>query len=95
MKKLTLFILLVVFVISGLVFVGINTINAQSRSFTLTHSVIGSGGMGGSAGSYTLTSTLGQPITGSVSGGEFTLGSGFWGQVLMEWFDTFLPLSFR
>ncbi|MCJ7660115.1 MAG: hypothetical protein MUO67_13295 [Anaerolineales bacterium] len=95
MKKLTLFTLLVLIVISGLVFVGINTINAQSRTYALTRSVISSGGMGATAGPYTLTSTLGQPVAGSVSGGDFTLTSGFWGQALKVWFNNFLPLILR
>lgn len=68
---------------------------ANDRAITLTRSVISSGGMDGSAGGYTLHSTLGQPVSGSVSGGDFTLTSGFWGKAFMEWLEIFLPMILR
>ncbi len=93
-RQLKIFILLFVLVfVFGLL--NIPGVKAQERAFTLTRSVIGSGGMGGSADGYTIHSTLGQPVTGSVSGGDYTLTSGFWGQALMEWFENFLPLILR
>ncbi len=95
MNKLTITILLTLLFILAISVLGIESVKAQERAFTLTRSVIGSGGMGGSAGSYTLTSTLGQSVAGSVSSEDYTLTSGFWGQALMAWFDTFLPLLFR
>ncbi len=95
MKRHTAVIFLLMLVLLIIAVIGISTVEAQSRSFILTRSVIGSGGLGGSAGLYTLTSTLGQPVAGSVSGGGYELGSGFWGQVLMAWFENFLPLIFR
>lgn len=66
-------------------------------AFTLPWSVIGSGGMGGTAGNYTIYSTLGQPVAGAVDGGSYHLTSGFWTEVfesLVEFFS-FLPLIIR
>jgi hypothetical protein len=67
------------------------------RVFTLLFSVIGSGGMGGSAGSYTIHSTLGQPVAGAVDGGTYHLTSGFWTEVIesIEEYFSFLPLIIR
>lgn len=70
---------------------------ANERAFTLPWSVIGSGGMGGTADGYTIHSTLGQPVVGGVSGGEYYLTSGFWTEVwqaVTELFN-FLPLIMR
>jgi hypothetical protein len=57
--KTILWVALTIFLVSTL-FAFIGVVRAQERAFTLPWSVIGSGGMGGSAEGYTLTSTLGQ-----------------------------------
>jgi len=59
--------------------------------------VVGSGGMGGSAGSYTINSTLGQPVAGSLTAGAYHLTSGFWTEIIesIEEFFNFLPLIVR
>ena len=66
----------------------------RNEAFTLPWSVISSGGMGGSAGGYTIHSTLGQPVAGAVDGGSYHLTSGFWTEVIesIEEFFNFLPL---
>jgi hypothetical protein len=54
---------------------------AQARphaTYDLVKSSIGSGGSG-SAGIYTISSSIGQPDAGEVSVGNYTLGGGFWG----------------
>ena len=78
-------------------FITIGAVNGQRGSFTLPWSVIGSGGMGGTAGSYTLHSTLGQPVAGALDGGSYHLTSGFWTEVIeaIEEFFSFLPLILR
>ena len=96
MKQFTKVLLITIFfmILSGL---GIGVVSAQERAFTLPWSVIGSGGMGGSAGTYTIHSTLGQPVAGAVDGGSYHLTSGFWTEViesLVEFFN-FLPLIAR
>ncbi len=96
MKKKMFILLVIFFTFAGIALISVKAANAQEPiGFTLPWSVIGSGGMGGSAGGYTIHSTLGQPVVGSVSGGDYTLTSGFWGQALMEWFENFLPLIIR
>lgn len=79
------------------VLVSLNGVHAQERGFTLSHSVIGSGSMGGSAGNYTIHSTLGQPVAGAVSQDSTTLTSGFWTWVVnaIEGFTNFLPMIMR
>ena len=47
-------------------------------SLALPRRVLGGGGTESTAGDVALRGTLGQPITGSVSGGDVTLGQGFW-----------------
>jgi len=95
MKKKTLFCtaLVLFLLVTALVFVGV--VNAEERiTFTLPWSVIGSGGMGGSAGSYTINSTLGQPVAGSITAGSYHLTSGFWTEIIesIEEFFNFLPM---
>jgi hypothetical protein len=88
-------ILLTLLLGAAFAFVGIA--QAEERAITLPWSVIGSGGMGGSAGDYTINSTLGQPVTGVADAGGYHLTSGFWtevGEVLAEFFN-FLPLILR
>ena len=76
---------------------GIGVSNAQERAFTLPWSVIGSGGMGGTADGYTIHSTLGQPVAGSVSAEPYHLTSGFWTEFIesITEFFNFLPLILR
>jgi hypothetical protein len=95
-KKVLLFffvlLLLVGTTFSALAFVSV--VKAEERAFTLPWSVIGSGG---TAGVYTIHSTLGQPVAGSLDGSSFHLTSGFWTEVfesISEFFN-FLPLILR
>jgi len=46
--------------------------------------IIGGGGAPCSGGSVTLNDSLGQPIVGSASGGNISLGSGYWGGRAVE-----------
>jgi hypothetical protein len=51
-----------------------------SASYEITSSVIGSGGGAGSAGSYSVIGTIGQPLIGVASGGSYINEIGFWYQ---------------
>ena len=51
---------------------------APQATYELVKSYIGPGG-GGSAGIYSISSSIGQPAAGEVSAGNYTLGDGFWG----------------
>jgi hypothetical protein len=92
MKKKTLFILLIL-LLFGLSFGIINLAHAAGPSFSLTRSVVGAGGLGGSTEAFTIASTLGQPVAVSPMGGEYPLSSGFWAQVIetIEESFSFLP----
>lgn len=95
MKKKVLLNILAVLLV--MILAGVSAVRAQERAFTLPWSVISSGGMGGTAGIYTIHSTLGQPVAGTVDGGTYHLTSGFWTEVIksiMEFFN-FLPLIIK
>ena len=47
-------------------------------SLALPRQVLGGGGTESAAGDVVLRGTLGQPVIGSVSGGDVALGQGFW-----------------
>lgn len=56
---------------------GAFTVSAQN--YTITTTVIGSGGGTSTNGNYTLTGTIGQPAAGAkLSGGSYTVDGGFW-----------------
>jgi hypothetical protein len=65
-----------------------------SAAFDLSWHVIGSGGGGMESARYTLQSTAGQPVLGSMEGsGGHTLCSGFWCSTTE--YRVYLPLVLR
>ena len=56
--------------------------------------VLGGGASDSAAGGVALHATLGQPVVGSVSGGDVTLGQGFWGGATPG-YNIYLPLVIR
>ena len=86
----TLFLL-----ITGLVMVG--RTDAQSPLFTLTKNVLGSAGLVGSADDFTFHTTLGQPVAGMQTEGEYEVTSGFWLKIqeILEEFRILLPIIFK
>jgi len=99
MKKRTWLIACVIVLLlvgTALAFIGV--VKAQEPiGFTLPWSVIGSGGMGGTAGDYTIHSTLGQPVAGTADEGTTHLTSGFWTEIFesIEEFFNYLPLIIK
>jgi hypothetical protein len=70
------------FAIAGLLgFALLSMVAAQSGGpFTITKSVIATGGGRSTAGVFTLDGTIGEPLAGTVStGGTFKVSGGFWG----------------
>ncbi len=71
---------------------------AQSGGgYDLTWNTVDGGGHTFSTGGgYTLGGTAGQPDAGTLSGGSYTLGGGFWGggAVVVE-YKVYLPLVLR
>ena len=68
------------------------------------HTIDGGGGTSNSDSDYTLSGTIGQPVAGHMSGGDYTLSGGFWVESLVNEEDSdpdpgllevFLPLIFR
>ena len=53
--------------------------------------VVGSGGGGASGGEVTLDATLGQPVTGTSSGGPISIEAGFWPGAREVTYDVYLP----
>jgi hypothetical protein len=61
---------------------GLDRAHAQSNNqFELASSHIGSGGDTSIGGPFTVSGTIGQPAAGVLTGGNFTLESGFWSGV--------------
>ncbi len=71
---------------------------APQATYELVKSYIGPGG-GGSAGIYSISSSIGQPAAGEVSAGNYTLGDGFWGGGVLvpveSQYQLFLPLILK
>ena len=56
--------------------------------------VLSGGASDSAAGDVTLRATLGQPVVGVVSGGDVTLGQGFW-RGAPSGYKSYLPLVMR
>ena len=70
---------------------------ALARSgYDLSWWTVDGGGGTASGGSYTLVGTIGQPDAGILTGGDYTLGGGFWGggAVAAE-YNVYLPLVLK
>lgn len=101
MKRLYLYLIIVSIVVSGwLILLSSVTVThaAPHATYGLLQSYSGPGG-GGSAGIYDLASSIGQPATGEVGAGNYTLGSGFWGGGVLAAVQSnhtvYLPLILR
>ena len=79
----------------GLLLAGI-VLAAGAQSYAISCWTVGGGGatLFSTSESYALGSTIGQPGAGAMSGGGYTLASGFWGGVTTQ-YRTYLPLVVR
>ena len=86
---------LVVLLLAWLIFSTGGAVMAQTGGgYTLTKSVISSGGGELTGGTYALAGIIGQPDAGALTGGSYTLDGGFWsgaGSMLR----IYLPLVMR
>jgi len=57
--------------------------------------VVAGGATDSTAGSAILRATLGQPVVGVISGGDVTLGQGFWPGGAATEYSVYLPLVIR
>ena len=78
MKRLNLSLVTIAVVLISLMALASSARAAPNATYELVKSSIGPGDSG-SAGSYDLSSSIGQPAAGEVSAGIYTLGGGFWG----------------
>jgi hypothetical protein len=86
---------LVVVLLAGFILSSRGAVAAQTGgSYTLTRSVISSGGGRLSGGSYTLAGVIGQPDAGRLTGDQYTLGGGFWSSADSP-YHLYLPLVRR
>ena len=53
----------------------------RAQNVSLDWRVIGGGGGTSTGGTFSVSGTIGQPVTGVSQGGSFTLTGGFWSQV--------------
>ncbi|NIM96410.1 MAG: hypothetical protein GTO18_22145 [Anaerolineales bacterium] len=65
---------------------------AANGEYEISQWVVSNGGGESIGGSYSLTGTIGQPDAGSLRGGDYDLGGGFWGGIVEALYDLFLPL---
>jgi hypothetical protein len=78
MKRLNLYLIIVIGLVSGWMVLASSARAAPQATYTLVQSYTGPSGSG-RAGIYDLSSSIGQPAAGEVRAGSYTLGSGFWG----------------
>jgi hypothetical protein len=52
--------------------------SASAQNYTISKSVIGSGGGPMVGGGFSMNGTIGQPVIGPTSGSGFTINQGFW-----------------
>ena len=57
--------------------------------------VVAGGASDATAGSVILRATLGQPVVGVISGGDVSLGQGFWFGGAAPAYEVYLPLVIR
>jgi hypothetical protein len=70
------------------------TVVLAQGDYAIGRSVIAGGGGFSVGGAYDLQGTVGQPVTGDSSQGDYSVSSGFWGWV-QSFFDVYLPLVRR
>jgi hypothetical protein len=98
MKRLNLYLVTITVVLISLMALASSARAAPHATYELVKSSIGPGDSG-SAGSYDLSSSIGQPAAGEVSAGIYTLGGGFWGGGVIVSvggsYTVYLPLVLR
>jgi hypothetical protein len=56
-------------------------VRAWAASYSLNWSTVDGGGGTSTGGVYTVSGTIGQPDTGAMSGGNYSVQGGFWGLI--------------
>ena len=66
-------------VLLALLITGGGALASSAADYAIIWSVLASGGGPASSASYAMVGTAGQPAVGTLSGDNYALGSGFWG----------------
>ncbi len=75
---------------------GLSTLCASAQVLIDGHVIAGGGGTSRSAGGcLILDGTMGEPVTGQTSGGNFSLAAGFWASVGADKRDTLFNSGFE
>lgn len=88
-KIVTLVLLLALLLLAGI------ALAAPPPGHEILRHVIGGGGGHVERGIYTLDYTIGQPVVGTDSAGDYTLSAGFWGGGEAGAYKIYLPLVLR
>jgi hypothetical protein len=98
MRRPNVYVVMIAVVLISLIGLASSARAAPYATYELVKSSIGPGGSG-SAGIYTVASSIGQPAAGEVSAGIYTLGGGFWGGGVIvpvqNNYNLFLPLVLK
>ncbi len=88
---------ILIFTLVLALFLGVAGVALANGDVELPRWVLGGGASDSAGGDVTLRATLGQPVVGVVSGGDVTLGQGFWhgGSLPGGGYDIYLPLIQR
>lgn len=90
MKRATLFLALIALIlVTGIVLAG------TTQTPAIDWWVIGGGGDHLEQGIYTLDNTIGQPVVGVVSNGNYELCAGFWCGTAPGEYEIYLPVLLR
>ena len=60
------------------------TVSAFAQNYRIDWFTIDGGGGTSSGGQYTLSGTIGQPDAGELTGGNYVLEGGFWGELFLQ-----------
>lgn len=94
-RRVSLVILLVVVAIAFLLLASV-ALAQSGGGYDLTWNTVDGGGYTFSTGGgYELGGTVGQPDAGALTGGNYTLGGGFWGNIVEYLQRVFLPLILK
>lgn len=84
-------LVVVVLVMAVAVFASLAMEPAATDAFGIDWKVLASGGTTMSSASYTMMSTTGQPATGTSSGADYTVMSGYWYGLMEIVRNLFMP----
>ncbi len=89
MTRKQIFLAIVLLLLLSAILLNSTTLAADGPEITRYATSAGGASEGGE---YSLQGTIGQAETGTVTGGEYDLSGGFWGGIVVQIQELFLPL---